>query len=71
MSLSAQSSTAIYLLLCVALVGYVLKKGREYRRLQAFPGPVSTGWSEVLHMRAILSRRSHMWYKQVINQHGK
>ncbi|CAA9961570.1 Pisatin demethylase [Pyrenophora teres f. maculata] len=70
MFLFAQPSTAIWLLLAVALAGYVVKKHREYRRLEAFPGPLSTGWSEMLHIRAILSRRSHVWYKQVTDQYG-
>ena len=71
MSFSAQPFAALWLLLSVALVGFVVKKHRDYRRLQAFPGPVSTGWTEVLHTRAILSRRSHAWYKQVTDQYGE
>jgi hypothetical protein len=72
MSLLAQLYAAKWLLLSAILVGYAaIACVSKYRRLRAFPGPPSTGWCELLHMRAILGRHSHIWYQKVGERYGE
>jgi hypothetical protein len=71
MSLFAQLYAARWLLLTVAFAAYVANRYRKYRRLQAFRGPFSTGWSELWHIRAILEGRSHVAYKEVNDKYGE
>ncbi|KAF2867781.1 benzoate 4-monooxygenase cytochrome-like protein P450 [Massariosphaeria phaeospora] len=52
------------------LLLYTTLKYLQYARLRAFPGPFSTGWSEIWHTRAILSMRSHVRYKEVTDKYG-
>jgi len=70
MSLFAQLYAAKWLLVAVILVAYAVATFVRYRRLRAFPGPISSGWCELLHMGAILSRHSHLWYKAVGDEYG-
>lgn len=71
MSLFAQLYAVKWLLVAVILVAYAVATFVRYRRLRAFPGPISSGWCELLHMRAILSRHSHLWYKAVGDEYGE
>ena len=71
MSLIAQLYAARWLLLSIAIVIFAANKYRQYRLLQAFNGPFSTGWSDLWHIRAILSMRSHLIYKDVNDKYGK
>lgn len=71
MSLLGQLYLARWLVLAVAFAAYLANKYRKYRRLQAFPGPSSTGWSELLHICAILNKSAHHWYKAIGDRYGK
>jgi hypothetical protein len=71
MSVFAPLYAARWLLLSVAFAAYVANQYRKNRRLQAFRGPFSTGWSEIWHMRAMLGRRSHLAYKEVNDKYGE
>lgn len=72
MSLFAQLYATKWLLIAVVLMVYAVTTSIvRYRRLRAFPGPTSSGWCELLHTRAILSRHSHLWYKVVGDEYGE
>jgi hypothetical protein len=71
MTIIAHLYAARWLLSAVALALYIASKYRAYKRLAAFKGPFSTGWSEAWHARAILSNRSHLAYKDVNDEYGK
>lgn len=70
MALFAEVYAVRWLLLSVVFLFYLADKYRKYRRLQAFKGPFSSGWSEVWHSRAILSMQSHLRYKDVCDKYG-
>ncbi|KAK8046410.1 hypothetical protein PG996_014474 [Apiospora saccharicola] len=55
----------------VALGTYLLQKLRAYYRLRAFKGPWSTGWSDLWHVWAILSLKSHLKYDEACRKYGK
>ncbi|KAK3388000.1 cytochrome P450 [Podospora didyma] len=59
-----------WLLATAGLAVYITNKIRAYNRLKAFKGPFSTGWSEAWHAWAILSLKSHLKYKDVIDKYG-
>lgn len=59
--------TVLLLLLTI----YLGRKYRQYRKLDKFPGPFSTGWFELWHIRTLLSMRSHYAYKEVNDKYGK
>lgn len=71
MSLFAQLYAARWMLGLVALAAYAARAYLGYRRLRAFAGPPTTGWSELVHIRAILGRRSHLWYREVGERYGE
>jgi hypothetical protein len=71
MTLLTQVYAVRWLLLVVAFVAYVANQYRKNRRLQAFRGPFSTGWSELWHIRAILGGYSHEAYKTVNDKYGE
>ncbi|CAI6337947.1 unnamed protein product [Periconia digitata] len=54
----------------VSLVLLFILRYRTYRRLSQFRGPLSTGWLELWHIRAILSMRSHEWYREATDKYG-
>ncbi|KAH0443887.1 cytochrome P450 [Colletotrichum camelliae] len=54
----------------VLLAVYVGKKIRAYNRLKAFNGPFISGWSEIWHVFAILSFKSHLKYHEVCRKYG-
>ncbi|KAK2779605.1 pisatin demethylase [Colletotrichum kahawae] len=54
----------------VLLAVYVGKKIRAYNRLKAFNGPFISGWSEIWHVFAILSFKSHLKYHEVCKKYG-
>ena len=50
----------------VALVGaviYLVNKIQVYRRLSAFPGPSTTGFSNIWHTRAMMSLKAEVYNK--------
>ena len=71
MSIVAQLYAARWLLVAAVFVLYCASQYRTYKRLAAFKGPISTGWSEIWHTRAILGLRSHLKYKEVNDEYGK
>ena len=71
MSIISNLCDARWGLASAVLVLYVLNKFRKYRRLQAFKGPFSTGWSELWHIRTIFSMRSHLIYREVDDKYGE
>ncbi|KAJ3955377.1 hypothetical protein N0V92_008078 [Colletotrichum tropicale] len=54
----------------VLLAVYVGKKIQAYNRLKAFNGPFISGWSEIWHVFAILSFKSHLKYHEVCKKYG-
>lgn len=56
------------LILCIL---YVANQTRKYHRLSQFKGPFSSGWSEIPHINAIITHRSHLWYKEVTDRYGE
>ncbi|KAF2727110.1 benzoate 4-monooxygenase cytochrome-like protein P450 [Polyplosphaeria fusca] len=70
MGLFAQLYQARWPILGAILLLYIASKVRTYMRLRQFKGPFSTGWSEVWHVRAILSLRSHEKYREVTDKYG-
>ena len=71
MTLFAHVYAVKWLLLAIAFVAYVANQYQKYRRLAAFSGPFSTGWSELWHIRAILGGHSHDAYKEVNDKYGE
>ncbi|KAH8725563.1 benzoate 4-monooxygenase cytochrome-like protein P450 [Phaeosphaeriaceae sp. PMI808] len=71
MTLVLKLYDARWLLLAICMVMYVANKYWKYRKLQAFPGPFSTGWFELWHIRTILSTRSHLRYHEVSEKYGR
>lgn len=55
----------------VLLGAYLLQKFRAYYRLRSFKGPWSTGWSDLWHVWAILSLKSHLKYDEACRKYGK
>ncbi|KAK4443291.1 cytochrome P450 [Podospora aff. communis PSN243] len=49
---------------------YVIVKIRAYRRLSAFDGPFSVGFSNFLFSKALINFNFHLWHKDVIDKHG-
>ena len=70
MGLLAQIFEMRWLVVAVALLIIVADKYRKYRRLKAFRGPFSTGFSEIWHSLAIVSLESHLIYKDVCDKYG-
>ncbi|KAL8326505.1 hypothetical protein RB597_003008 [Gaeumannomyces tritici] len=52
------------------LAVYLVSKVRTYWRLRNFKGPFSTGFSELFHVRLILSHRNHEEYKEILDKYG-
>lgn len=57
-------------LLALAVLSHLAGVYTRYRRLQAFKGPFSTGWSELWHTRKILGWNCHLAYKDVTDKYG-
>jgi hypothetical protein len=70
MSIATQLYALRWLLIAAALTLYGVSKYRTYKRLAEFQGPPGTGWSELWHIRAILSKRAHMLYKDANDTYG-
>jgi len=49
---------------------YVGRKIQAYRRLSAFKGPFGVGFTSFSHSWSFLTWRSHLFYKEVIDEHG-
>ncbi|KAI8942935.1 hypothetical protein NX059_000973 [Plenodomus lindquistii] len=71
MSLAVGFYELRYLVLFFVLLGYLANKYRTYRRLQEFPGPFSTGWTEAWHVRTVLSTKCHLRYNEVSAKYGR
>lgn len=71
MTLILQLYVARWWLLSIVLGFFVMIKYQKYRRLQAFPGPFSTGWSELWHARTVMSNHCHLKYKEVNDNYGR
>lgn len=48
----------------------VLRTARAYFRLSQFKGPFSTGFSQLWHIRALLSWKPQAKYRQVCDKYG-
>jgi hypothetical protein len=48
----------------------LIAKIRTYRRLSAFNGPFTVGFSNFLFSRAIINFNVHLWHKEVIEKYG-
>jgi len=70
MGLLVQIHDLWWVLASVAVAVYIGSKIRTYRRLRAFRGPFSTGFSELWHSRVLLGLRSHVKYKEVCDKYG-
>ena len=70
MGLFVQIHDIWWVLASVAVAVYIGSKIRAYRRLRAFKGPFSTGFSELWHSRVLLGLRSHVKYKEVCDKYG-
>jgi len=70
MGLLVQIHDIWWVLASVAVAAYISSKIRAYRRLRAFKGPFSTGFSEIWHSRVLLGLRSHVKYKEVCDKYG-
>jgi hypothetical protein len=53
------------------VIVYVASKYHTYKRLAAFKGPFSTGWSEIWHSSHIISAKSHLAYQDVNRKYGR
>ena len=71
MGLLAQAFEMRWLFASIALLIFAVDKYRRYRRLKAFKGPFSTGFSEIWHSLTILSMKSHLAYRDVCNKYGQ
>ncbi|ORY12211.1 benzoate 4-monooxygenase cytochrome-like protein P450 [Clohesyomyces aquaticus] len=70
MSLVAQLYAARWILTYALLALYTANKLWKYNRLRAFRGPFSTGWSELWHTSVLLSKQSHIYYKEINDTYG-
>ncbi|KAK8100562.1 hypothetical protein PG999_010936 [Apiospora kogelbergensis] len=59
-----------WMIAAVVLGVYLLQKIRAYYRLSSFEGPWSSGWSELWHVWAILSLKSHLRYDEACRKYG-
>ncbi len=71
MAIVAQIFDLRWLFGSVLLTLYVIHKIRSYRRLSAFGGPFGVGFTNFWHTKALLTWRSHLWYKEVCDKHGE
>jgi hypothetical protein len=71
MSIVSQLYAARWLLISAVVVVYGVSKYRVYKRLSAFKGPFSTGWSELWHVSWILGTRGHLAYQEVNKKYGQ
>jgi hypothetical protein len=71
MSLLVQLYAARWMLFGALLVLYAVSKYRQYRRLAAFKGPFSTGWSDLWHALTIVRNDSHLRYLGLNDKYGK
>ncbi|KAF2111057.1 cytochrome P450 [Lophiotrema nucula] len=71
MAILEQVLAAEWLLVLGLAAIYAANQTHKYHRLRHFKGPFGTGWSEIPHIRAILSHKSHLWYKNVTDRYGK
>ncbi|KAH7095544.1 putative cytochrome P450 monooxygenase [Paraphoma chrysanthemicola] len=70
MSFLVQLYFSRWLLAAISTILYIIWKYRAYKRLAAFKGPFSTGWSEIWHTHAILTMQSHLKYKEINDRYG-
>jgi hypothetical protein len=71
MSLFAQLYALRWTICSAVVLLYVTSKYHTYRRLAAFKGPFSTGWSELWHSYHLLGIRSHLVYRDVNEKYGE
>lgn len=70
MSLLVQLYAARWMLFSALLVLYAVSKYRQYRRLAAFKGPFSTGWSDLWNALTIVRNDSHLCYLGLNDKYG-
>lgn len=70
MSFFVQLHFSRWLLAAISTILYIIWKYRAYKRLAAFTGPFSTGWSEIWHTYTILAMQSHLKYKEINDRYG-
>ncbi|KAH6627331.1 cytochrome P450 [Chaetomium tenue] len=58
------------LLVSVGLAVYLVYKVWVYRRLSAFKGPFSSGWSETWNSATTVSNNAHVKHKEVCDKYG-
>jgi len=49
---------------------YILEKLLAYNRLRHFKGPISCGFSNFLHTKAVLSLQCEKWYGEMTDKYG-
>ena len=49
---------------------YILQKLLAYNRLRRFKGPISCGFSNFLHTKAVLSLQCEKWYGEMTDKYG-
>ena len=49
---------------------YILEKLLTYNRLRHFKGPISCGFSNFLHTKAVLSLQCEKWYGEMADKYG-
>ena len=59
-----------WLLVGAFIALYVLEKLQAYYRLRHFKGPISCGFSYLLHTKAVLSLQCEKWYGKMTDQYG-
>ncbi|KAM7182700.1 Cytochrome P450 [Rhypophila sp. PSN 637] len=71
-ALLAQVHDHRWLLLVVSFIAlYAVSKIHTYRRLSAFKGPFGVGFTSFWHSWSFLTWRSHLFYKEVIDEYGE
>lgn len=71
---NALGGVAWYLLAVVfafALAAYLAQSYKQYLKLRAFRGPLTSGWSNVWLVRAVMRQNTHIDFANVCEKYGK